>query len=177
MKNSSHDTNDLFSLFHGNVRSLKRNNENLQTRLLNELGYPFSIIGITETRITENDQSDYHPSIPGYRFEFVPTPLAAGGVGMFIGENVKYRVIEKISSRAFQALCVELQFEMKSNIICGVIYWQHNSPESFQTYFDETLEKFSTSGKNGNNYLKLRRKDVSGSLIHGITFSASVTHF
>ena len=55
MKNSSHDTNDLFSLFHGNVRSIKRINENLQTRLLNELGYPFSIIGITETRITEND--------------------------------------------------------------------------------------------------------------------------
>jgi len=137
----------LFSLFHSNVRSLKRNFENLQTHLLNELGYPFNIIGITEIRITENDQSDDHPSIPGYSFEFTPTPLAAGGVGMFVDENVKYRVIEKISSRAFQALLVELQFELKSNIICGVIYRQHNSPESFQTYFDETLEKLSTSGK------------------------------
>ena len=66
---------------------------------------------------------------------------------MFIDENVKYRVIEKISSRAFQALWVELQFERKSNIICGVIYRQHNSPESFQTYFDETIEKLSNSGK------------------------------
>lgn len=147
MKNSSHDTNDVFSLFHVNVRSLKRNYENLQTHLLNELGYPFNIIGITETRIVENDQFDYHPSISGYSFEFAPTPLAAGGVGMFIDENVKYRVIEKISSRAFQALWVELQFERKSNIICGVIYRQHNSPESFQTYFDETLEKLSMSGK------------------------------
>ena len=50
------------------------------------------------------------------------------------------------------ALCkpcgpVELQFERKSNIICGVIYRQHNTPESFQTYFDETLEKLSNSGK------------------------------
>jgi len=78
--------------------------------------------------------------------EFSPTPLAAGGVGTFIDENVKYRVIEKVSSRAFQALWVELQFEMRSNIICGVIYRHHNSPESFQTYFDETLEKLSTSG-------------------------------
>ena len=60
---------------------------------------------------------------------------------MFIDENVKYRVIEKISSHAFQALWVELQFERKSNIICDVIYRQHNSPETFQTYFDETLEK------------------------------------
>ena len=131
VKNSFHDTNDLFSLFHLNVRSIKRNFENLQTHLLNELGYPFNIIGITEIRITENDLSDYHPSIPGYCFEFAPTPVAPGGVGMFIDENVKYRIIEKVSSRAFQALWVELQFEMKSNIICGVIYRQHNSPESF----------------------------------------------
>ena len=63
---------------------------------------------------------------------------------MFIDENVKYRVIEKLSSRAFQALWVELQFEMKSNVICGVIYSQHNSPESFQTY-DETLEKLNNA--------------------------------
>ena len=75
MKNRFHDTDDLFSLFHMNVRSLKRNFENLQTDLLNELGYPFNIIEITETRITENDQPGYHPSIPGYRFEYDPTPL------------------------------------------------------------------------------------------------------
>ena len=96
MKNSFHDTNDLFSLFHTNVRSLKRNLDNLQTHLLNELGFPFNIIGITETRITDNDQS----SIPGYWFEFAPTLLAAGG-GMLIGENVNDRVIEKMSSRSF----------------------------------------------------------------------------
>lgn len=49
---------------------------------------------------------------------------------MLVDENVKYRdgVNEKISSRAVQALWVELQFEKKSNIICGVIYRQHNSP-------------------------------------------------
>ena len=49
MKNNSHDTNDLFSLFHANVRSLKRNFENLQPHLLNEIGYPLNNIGITET--------------------------------------------------------------------------------------------------------------------------------
>ena len=89
-------------MFHANVQSLKRNFENLQTHLLNKLGYPFNIIGITETRITENDQSDYHPSIPGYSFEFAPTPLAAGGVGMFIDANVKYKVIEKSRHALFK---------------------------------------------------------------------------
>ena len=37
--------------------------------------------------------------------------------------------------------------EKKSNIICGIIYRQHNSPESFQAYFDEALERFSQSDK------------------------------
>ena len=35
----------------------------------------------------------------------------------------------------------------KSNIICGVIYRQHNSPEQVQSYFDETLEIPSAHNK------------------------------
>ena len=66
---------------------------------------------------------------------------------MFNDDNLKYRVIEQASSRAFQALWVELQFERKTNIICGMIYRQHNSPESFQAYFDESLEKRSNLRK------------------------------
>lgn len=96
MKNSFHDTNDLFFFSMRMFEAyLKRNFENLQTHLPNEPGYPFNIRGITETRITENDLSDYQPSIPGYSFEFAPTALAAGGVGMFFNEYIEYRVIEK----------------------------------------------------------------------------------
>ena len=91
----------MFSLFHANVRSLKRKFENLQTRLLNELGYPFNT-GRTETRITENDQSDYQPNIPGYSFEFAPTPLATEGVGMFIDETVNYISLEKSRHALFK---------------------------------------------------------------------------
>ena len=150
MKNRFIDTpkdNSTFSLFHNNVRSLKRNFESLQTHLLSELEYPFSVIGITETRITNSDTPDHLPSLPGYEFEFVPTPLSAGGVGIFINNTFKYRIIEKTSTNAFQALWIELLFEKKSNIICGIIYRQHNSPESFQAYFNEALESFSLSDK------------------------------
>ena len=34
-----------------------------------------------------------------------------------------------------------------ANIICGVIYRQHNSPERFQLYFEEIIEKLSASGR------------------------------
>ena len=56
-------------------------------------------------------------------------------------------VIEKTSSDAFQALWIELMFEKKRNIICGIVYRQHNSPESFQSYLDEVLERISLNDK------------------------------
>ena len=150
MKNSLNDTRIgilKFSLFHNNVRSLKRNFESLETHLLNELEYHFSVIGITETKLANSDLPEQLPALPGYEFEFVPSPLSAGGVGMFISDKFKYKIIEKTSTNAFQVLWVKFLFEKKSNIICGIIYRQHNSPESFQAYFDEALERFSQSDK------------------------------
>ena len=85
--------------------------------------------------------------IPGYVFEYVPTPLASGGVGMFIDESLDYRILEKTSNEAFQVLWTEFSFVNKKNVICGIFYRQHNSPEVFQSYFDETIVKFASSGK------------------------------
>ena len=104
-------------------------------------------MGITETRISNANSLDYNASIPGYKFEYSPTPLAAGGVGMCIDEDLNYTVIEKASENAFQALWIEIQFPKQANVICGVVYRQHNSPERFLEYFDQTLEKLSASGK------------------------------
>ena len=47
---------------------------------------------------------DFNPRIPGYVFEYVPTPLASGGVGVYINDSLKYTVIEKVSDEAFQSL-------------------------------------------------------------------------
>lgn len=59
-----------------------------------------------------------------------PTPLAAGGVGCPISDELNY---------------IEIQIFHKSNMICGILYRQHNSPLRFKEYFDETLEKFINS--------------------------------
>lgn len=148
MKNSSdYSKNNYFSLLHTNIRSLRANLENFQTHLLEELNYKFNIIGITETRITNDTIVDFNPSLPNYNFEYVPTPLSAGGVGIYIDDFLNYTIIEKESNDAFQALWVEINFEKSANIICGVIYRQHNSPERFQDYFEETIERLSKSGK------------------------------
>ena len=115
--------------------------------LLDELGHCFSIIGVSETKITKTSLLDFNPSIAGYEFEYVPTPLAAGGVGMYIKSDLSYTVIEKSSEDAFQALWIEIHLSKRPNIICEIMYRQHNTQERFQEYFDETLERFSTSNK------------------------------
>jgi Fe-S oxidoreductase len=66
---------------------------------------------------------------------------------MYIDNCLKYIVVENISNEAFRALWIEISLPKRSNIICGVIYRQHNSPESFLKYLEETIEKFSHSGK------------------------------
>ena len=94
--------------------SLKSNLQNLQTHLLNELDFHFNIIGVTETRITNSNFIDFNPNIAGYNFEYVPTPLSAGGVTVYIDSDFKYEVLEKTANEAFQALWVSLTQQILS---------------------------------------------------------------
>ena len=97
--------------------------------MLDELKYGFSVIGISETNIAEKKGLDFNPTITGYSFEYVPTPLAAGGVGRYVKDSLNYTVIERTSKEAFQALWIEIQFSgRRKNIICGIVYRQHYSP-------------------------------------------------
>ena len=47
---------------------------------------------ITETKLANSDLPEQLPSLPGYEFEFVPSPLPAGGVGMFISGKLRYKI-------------------------------------------------------------------------------------
>ena len=111
-----------FSVVHNNVCSLRRNLKKLQTHILDELDFPFSIIGITETRITNEDLGGFSYNIPGYSFECVPTPLSAGGVGVYIRHDNDYFAIEKASEVPYQALWIEVIVPKKKNIFCCFLY-------------------------------------------------------
>ncbi|CAB4011272.1 Gag-Pol poly [Paramuricea clavata] len=76
-------------------------------------------------------QIQINDDISGYIFEHALTPLASGGAGMFIDETLNYHVLERFSNEAFQAVWIQISFEKEKNIICGIIYRQHKSPEHF----------------------------------------------
>ena len=136
-----------FSIFHNNIVSVSKNLETLQTELLSMLDYHFDIIGLTETKITNTNCNEKRPEMEGYEFEFVPTPLVSGGVAMFINDSLDYKILEKTSNVDFQALWIEIALAQQKNIICGIIYRQHNSVNNFMSYFQEAIEKFTSSGK------------------------------
>lgn len=78
MKNklTKHEIDCSYSIFHMIILlSIIRNSENLQTHVLDELNFHFNIIGVTETKIT-NPNLVCCPTIEGYEFEYVPTPLS-----------------------------------------------------------------------------------------------------
>ena len=58
-----------------------------------------------------------------------------------------YTVLEKSSNEAFQALWVQIHQTNAANVICRVLYRQHNSPEHFLKYFEETVENLIATGK------------------------------
>ena len=78
-----------FSLLRNNIRSLKRNLENLQVHLLDELNFEFNIIEVSETKIISGKEMDFNPSIPGYVSEYVPTPLASH-IDIFIVKKASF---------------------------------------------------------------------------------------
>ena len=119
------------------------------THYLQELGIHFKVIGVTETKITKSNENTGLSTYPlTYVFEHIPTPLACGGVGLFVDETLSYSVLEKALTKSFQALWIEIFFVKRKNVICGVLYRQHNSPESFLKYLEETIDKFASTGKN-----------------------------
>jgi hypothetical protein len=80
--------NDFFSTIHCNIRSLAANFDKLSF-LLTELKFPFSVIGISETKINMYQECIVNSNISGYNFLSQPSLSNAGGVGLFVNNNLK----------------------------------------------------------------------------------------
>jgi hypothetical protein len=76
---SSLPKHDLFSTIHCNIRSLAANIDKLSL-LLSQLKFPFSVIGISETKIKQQQDCMINTDISGYNFLSQPSLSNAGGV-------------------------------------------------------------------------------------------------
>ena len=138
-----------FSFIHCNVRSISANLDNL-TNMLNELHYPFTIVGLTETKLNISKDSIDNIDLPGYQFLSQPSLSNAGGAGIFVQDFVKVSIRPELtkSEPGFEALWIEVLNDAHSNQLCGVIYRHPNGNISeFMEYLNFALDKTNRENK------------------------------
>ena len=89
--------NEMFSLFHVNIRSLSKHFEELQP-LINSAKTPFDIKGITESKKLLNTNFLVNGSLDGYEMHSQPTKNTHGGVVMYVNKILDYTVREDLST-------------------------------------------------------------------------------
>ena len=50
--------------------------------------------------------------------------------------------------KLFKPFGLKYLLQNYKNIVCGIIYRQHSSPDQFMSYFEETIEKLTSLNKN-----------------------------
>ena len=109
-----------FSVFHGNVRSLVANHDNLTT-LLSDLNHNFNVIGISETKIMINKDPLANVSIPGYEFLSQPSLQNAGGVAFYIKNDIEFHLRQDLNSTTLAYECLWIKVHSKFRNIFSLL--------------------------------------------------------
>ena len=126
----------IFSILHCNIRSLYTNkcmyilHCNIRSLyMVSKIDHPFSVIGLTETKLKENLDQLTVNDLRGYDFLSQPSLSNTGGVRFFTLNVLKYTVRSDLSSPIkddFETLWVEFENKSYRNMICGVVYRHPN---------------------------------------------------
>lgn len=140
---------NAFSLIHFNARSLSQNFNKI-TDYLSILNFPFSVIGITETWLTDDSELSYY-NIDHYNLLTCSrSDRHGGGVGLYLENNLIFEQLKNLESNddnVCQSIFVELKLN-NSNIIIGVIYRPPSGDfKKFTEYIDNTLSSLTNSNK------------------------------
>ena len=146
---SNFDNNGSFSAFHMNVSSLTAHFDKLSS-LLSLLNFEFSILGLTETRIKNNNAS-IPIGIEDYSYEHTPTESSCGGAILYISNKFNYKPRNDLliyKPFLIESIFVEILFPRKSNLIVGCIY-RHScmSINEFNDIISPILQKISKENK------------------------------
>ena len=141
-------TADSFSIFHLNLRSLTAHFHELQL-LLSALKLNFDVIGISETK----EQSSGFLSnvdLDGYIFYSQCSNTSAGGVGLYVKENLDHmiRYDLSIAEDEFETIWTEIKNAKSQNILCACTYRHPNTDiKKYIEYMDKIMSKISKESK------------------------------
>ena len=103
--------NTSFSIIHLNIASLNRHFDCLNN-LLSTINKTIKLIGITEHKITEGNY--LHKSLEGYNFIFNHIRSTHGGAGIFIKNELTYKIrkdLEINEENAYESTFIEIVFD------------------------------------------------------------------
>ena len=120
----SNIASDVFSVCHINIRSLKKNLTEFES-YLDMLSHKFTIIGFTETWLSDADSELYGPN--GYHFIGKHRNSRGGGVAVCVQSHLHYFERPDISTieSDMETVFIEIskdQLQIDKNILIGVIY-------------------------------------------------------
>ena len=134
---------DTFSIFHHNIRSIPRNVDRLLEYLEN-LNHRFSVIGLSETWLTESNHELF--DIPHYnQVKAFRTNRGGGGVSLFIDDAITFKERHdiNIANDLMESVFIEIdkdQVSSNKNMIIGLIYKPPNTNMSdFNELFGDLL--------------------------------------
>lgn len=142
---------DELSFLHLNIRSI-RNKFDSFLNYLNCLTYKFSIIALTETWLSDDDNSHLF-DIPGYSLiQLNRKNRVGGGICLFVREHLKYQLRKDLTftghDKSIESLFIEISLEKNKNIIIGTIYRPPNNRYSdFECDLNFILSKLDRKDK------------------------------
>ena len=154
-KTEGKEHNNVFSLCHANIRSLRANLPAFEVCLQN-MDIKFSAIGISEIWLNDSNCDLYN--INGYDFvETHRSVKTGGGVGNFIRNNIPFQIRNdlNIHYEFCESIFIEIDkdiFDKKKNIIMAVIY---RPPGSDIKVFNEIFYELLNKIKKENNLIYL----------------------
>ena len=113
--------NKGLSILHSSIHSLKKNLTLLNDILLSVKETP-NIIAISETKLSDNP---LNVSIPGYSFLGMNSKTSAGGVGLYVSENINFKRRNDLDLGLLEGLenCwIEIERVKQKNGVIGCIY-------------------------------------------------------
>ena len=141
---SSKINKHCFSVFHLNIASLSGHIDDLKA-LLAIIDHPFNIIGISETKIRDDQDPVSNIQIENYIFEHTPTFSHFGGAGLYIRKGQDYQIRKNLSKSirsVAESFFIELTLKSTKNMLVGCIYRHHDSVEDFiDNFFLDILHK------------------------------------
>ena len=112
-----------FTMLHLNIASLNKHIDELRN-LLTLLNFPFDVIGISETRLYD-DNPLVNIGIEGYDFIHTPTSTKCGGAGFYIKSSYDYEINKEFTksiSNLTESMFIEIKRKKEKDLLIGCIY-------------------------------------------------------